>query len=84
MTLVKEALQTFININQRSSEMRQHARLSLYWPQMDTDIAKAAIQCMNCISHLPSPPAEAIPTHKPATRPFEFLHADLGATIVIF
>ena len=58
--------------------MRQRARLSLCWPHMDVDIAHAAASCEECVSQLPSLPAEPLQHHEPATRPFEFLHADLS------
>lgn len=76
--LVKETLQTLINMHQGASKTRQRVRLSLYWPHMDTGIVNAATQCAECTSQLPSLPAEALQAHAPATRPFEFLHADLG------
>ena len=58
--------------------MRQRARLSVYWPHMDIDIANAAAACEDRISLLPSLPAEPLQRHEPASRPFEFLHPDLG------
>lgn len=45
---------------------------------MDIDIANAAATCETCTSLLPSLPAETLQPYEPATRPFEFLHADLG------
>jgi hypothetical protein len=45
---------------------------------MNADIANAAAACDSCNSRLASQPKETIRHHEPATRPFEFLHADLG------
>jgi hypothetical protein len=77
-SMVKQTIQTLLNMHQGASKMRQRARLSLYWPHMDTDIANAASSCKECVSQLPSLPAEPLQQHEPATRPFEVLHADLG------
>jgi hypothetical protein len=77
-SMVKETIQTLVGMHQGASKMRQRARLSLYWPHMDVDIAHAAASCEECVSQLPSLPAEPLQHHEPATRPFEFLHADLG------
>ena len=77
-SMVKQTIQTLLGMHQGASKMRQRARLSLYWPHMDTDIANAAATCEECVSQLPSLPAEPLQPHKPATRPFEILHADLG------
>lgn len=58
--------------------MRQRARISVYWPHMDVDIANAVATCEDRISLLPFLPAEPLLSNEPATRPFDFLHADLG------
>jgi hypothetical protein len=58
--------------------MRQRARLLLYWPHMDVDIAHTAASCEECVSQLPFLPAEPLQHHEPATQPFEFLHTDLS------
>jgi hypothetical protein len=44
--------------------------ITLYWPHMDVDIAHAAASCEECVSQLPSLPAEPLQHHEPATRPF--------------
>jgi hypothetical protein len=76
--LVRETIQTLCTMYQGASKMRQRARLSVYWPHMDVDIANAAATCEDCISLLPFLPAEPLISNEPATRPFDFLHADLG------
>ena len=76
--LVKETLQTLASMHQGATKMRQRARLSLYWPHMDSDIINAAASDAAHVSNLPSLPAEPIKQHEPASRPFEFLHADIG------
>ena len=40
--LVTETLRTLSGMYQGASKMRQRARLSVYWPHMDIDIANAA------------------------------------------
>ena len=76
--LVTETFRTLSRMYQGTSKMRQRARLSVYWPHMDIDIANAAAACEDRISLLPSLPAEPLQRHEPASRPFEFLHPDLG------
>jgi hypothetical protein len=65
-------------MHQGETKMRQRARLSVYWPNMDVDILNAAKSCDSCTSHLPSLPAETLRPHEPATRPFQCIHADIG------
>ena len=67
-----------VGMHQGEPKMRQRARLSVYWPNMDVDISNAAKSCDSCISRLPSSPAEPLRPHEPATRPFQFVHADIG------
>jgi hypothetical protein len=76
--LVKDTLQTLLSMHQGASKMRQRARLSMYWPNMDVDITNAASTCEECVSQLPSLPAEPLKKHQPATRPFEIIHTDIG------
>ena len=45
---------------------------------MDVDISNAAKSCDSCTSNLPTLPAEPLRPHEPATRPFQFIHADIG------
>nr|CAH0109788.1 unnamed protein product [Daphnia galeata] len=46
--------------------------------RLGMDINIAASTWVECVSQLPSLPAEPLQPHEPATRPFEVLHADLG------
>ena len=41
--LVKKTLHTLSGMYQGALKMRQWARLSVYWPHMDMDIANAAV-----------------------------------------
>ena len=75
---VPEILKILVSMHQGATKMRQRARLSVYWPNMDADISNAAKSCDSCTSHLPSPPPEPLRSHEPATRPFQFVHADIG------
>ena len=49
----------------------------MYWPNMDVDITNAALTCEECVSQLPSLPAEPLKKHQPATRPFKIIHTDI-------
>jgi hypothetical protein len=75
---VPDILKTLGGMHQSESKMHQRARLSVYWPNMDVEISNAAKSCDSCASHLPSPPAEPLRPHEPATRPFQFIHANIG------
>jgi hypothetical protein len=77
-SMVRQTIQVLLGMHQGASKMRQRARLSVFWPGMDVDIANAAAACDSCNSRLASQPKETIRHHKLATRPFELLHADLG------
>ncbi len=74
---VTEIFKTLVEMHQGETKMRQRARLSVYWPNMDVDISNAAKSCDSCTSHLPSLPAEPLCPHEPATRTFQFI-ADIG------
>lgn len=58
--------------------MRQRARISLYSPDMDTDIAYEAAECEECASRLPSLPQGTLKNHELAKRLFELLHTNIG------
>ena len=75
---VPEMLKILVGMHQGATKMRQRARLSVYWPNMDAEINNAAKSCESCVKHLPSQPAEPLRPHEPATRPFQFVHADIG------
>jgi hypothetical protein len=44
---------------------------------MDAEIVSLAGACEKCTSRLPSLPPDFLQSHKPASRPFEQIHADL-------
>ncbi len=71
-------LRDLLQMHQGATKLRQRPRLSVYWPNMDVDIANATRSCDECNQRLPSLPPEPLKPHEPATRPFEQLHADLG------
>ena len=75
---VPEMLQILLKMHQGATKMRQRARITVYWPGMDIDIANAARTCESCVSRLPSLPAEPLRPHETATRPFQFVHGDVG------
>ena len=75
---VPEMLKILVGMHQGATKMRQRARLSVYWPNMDADINNAAKSCESCVKHLPSQPAEPLRPHELATRSFQFVHADIG------
>lgn len=74
----QDIIRDLLRMHQGATKLRQRARLSLYWPGMDNEIANAAQTCDECVKRLPSHAAETLRTHDPATRPFEQIHADLG------
>jgi len=45
---------------------------------MHAEIANAASQCEECTARLPSQQKEKMRHHEKASRPFEFIHADIG------
>lgn len=65
-------------MHQGATKLRQRARQSIYWPSMDNDITMAEKSCHSCVESLPSHPPEPLLPHQPASRPFEFIFADLG------
>ena len=71
-------LRDLIQMHQGATKLRQRARMSVYWPNMDVDVANATRSCEECTKRLPSHPPEPLRPHEPASRPFEQLHADLG------
>jgi hypothetical protein len=78
-SLRQEIILRLLQMHQGATKLRQHARLSVYWPSMDNDIVVAAKSCPSCTERLPSHPAEPLLPHAPASRPFEFVFVDLGA-----
>ncbi|KZS10058.1 TE: Reverse transcriptase [Daphnia magna] len=67
-----------LRLKMQGTKLRQRARLALYWPHMDVDIANAARNCTKCFERLPSHPPELLIQRQPSSRPFEQIHADLG------
>lgn len=76
--LQRAVLQDLLKMHQGATKLRQRARLSVYWPNMDAEITNASRSCKECTSRLPSHPAEPLRPHEPANRPFEQVHGDLG------
>ena len=75
---VQRVINTLLSMHQRASKIRQRARISVYWPGIDAEILNAASQCEECTARLPSQQKEIIRHREKATRPFEFIHADIG------
>lgn len=76
--LTSSILKDLVSMHQGATKLRQRARLSVYWPHMDVDIANAAKLCESCTEVLPSHPPEPLIQHAPASRPFEQIHTDLA------
>ena len=74
----REVLGKLLLMHQGATKLRQRARLTMFWPSMDNDIVTAARTCHTCTEYLPSHPPEPLLPHDRASRPFEFIHADLG------
>ena len=64
--LVTETLRTLSRMYQGTSKMRQRARLSVYWPHMDIDIANAPllVKIESACFH-PCPPSPFNVTNRP-------------------
>jgi hypothetical protein len=76
--LQRDVLKDLLLMHQGATKLRQRARMSIYWPNIDAEIVNAARSCERCTSSLPSHPPEPLRPHEPATRPFEHIHGDLG------
>ena len=76
--LQKDILKDLLQMHQGATKLRQRARLSVYWPGIDSEIDNVAKTCDECVSRLPSHPPEPLHPLEPASRPFEQVHADLG------
>ncbi|XP_045022885.1 uncharacterized protein LOC123466779 [Daphnia magna] len=72
-----DLLRDLLKMHQGTTKLRQRARLSVFWPNMDAEIVNLAGACEECTSSLPSHPPEPLRPHEPASRPFEQIHADL-------
>jgi hypothetical protein len=70
-------LRDLLKMHQGTTKLRQRARLSVFWPNMDAEIVSLAGACEECTSRLPSHPPEPLQPHEAASRPFEQIHADL-------
>lgn len=76
--LRRDIVNDLVDMHQGATKLRQRARLALYRPHMDVDIANAARNCTKCFERLPSHPPEPLVQRQPAYRPFEQIRADLG------
>ena len=74
----REVLDNHLLMHQGATKLRQRARLTMFWPSMDNDIVTAARTCRTCTEYLPSHQPEPLLPHARSSRPFEFIHADLG------
>ena len=77
--LQSDILRDLLQMHQGATKLRQRARLSLFWPNMEAEIINMARSCDECIARLPSHPPEPLRPHEPAKRPFEQVHGDLGS-----
>ncbi|XP_046449294.1 uncharacterized protein K02A2.6-like [Daphnia pulex] len=75
--LQSDLLRDLLKMHQGTTKLRQRARLSVFWPNMDAEIVSLAGACEKCTSRLPSHPPEPLRPHEPASRPFEQIHAVL-------
>jgi len=75
----RDILRDLLKMHQGATKLRQRARLSVYWPNMDAEIANMVSASDECAARLPSHPPEPLHPHEPASRPFEQVHGDLGS-----
>jgi hypothetical protein len=73
-----EILRQLVTMHQGATKTRQRARTTVYWPNMDNDIANATKNCETCIKRLPSQPPVPFKRRPEPTRPFEHINADIG------
>ena len=77
--LPQDVLRDLLLMHQGATKLRQRARLTVYWPNMNGDITNAARSCDECASRLPSHQPEPLRPHDPASKPFEQVHANFGS-----
>lgn len=63
-------VQDLLDMHQGATKMRQRARLSVFWPGMDNEIANAAGSCNQCMEGLRSQAKEPLRPRAQASRPF--------------
>jgi hypothetical protein len=66
-------LQDLINMHQSAKKLKQRARMPVYWPEMDIDIANDAKKYPSWCKKQKSLPREPIKPKEAATRPLEQL-----------
>ena len=71
-------LRDLLLMHQSATKLRQRARLTVYWPNIDVDITNATRSCKECTSRLPSHQREPL-RPMTASRPFEQVHASYGS-----
>lgn len=76
-SLRKDILVKLSHMHQGATKMKQRARLSVYWPNLDRDIDQHCLTCQPCQAALPSHQREPIISQRRPQRAFEELHVDL-------
>ena len=73
----KELLNKLLQMHQGASKMKRRARLSIYWPFLDSEIEQHCATCSSCQSCLSSQTREPMVKGRRPQRPFQELHVDL-------
>jgi len=72
----KQVLSELHDSHQGAVRTKQRARLTIYWPGIDTDIKKIVLNCQQCQEHLPSNHKEPILLKPTSVKPFQEVAAD--------
>ena len=70
-SLRRQVLSQLHEAHQGSTQTKQRAHLTVYWPAIDHDIDQMILACKQCQDHLPSQPKEPIIFKPKPLRPFQ-------------
>ena len=72
----REMLKQLHKAHHGAVRTKQRARLTIYWPGIDSEIDNMVLQCTQCQTHLPSHQKELMISKPRPTRPFQEIAAD--------
>ena len=75
-SLRADVLKELHSSHQGIVKTRARARQTVYWPNIDNDIANVVSSCRQCEKYLPSCPKEPLCQEPTPSRPFEVVSAD--------
>ena len=71
-----EVLQELHNAHPGATRMKQLARLLVWWPSMDQDIAEMVRSCSECQANQPEPPSAPLSPWQWPNRSWSRIHLD--------